>query len=193
MGCMQRISGCRLDVDRYLTRSLLSLAVPRKRARRRCHDRPQGVRYGRPRGASDDIAVVGGLARRADRRWRNLCGRIRGYERLDATRRPIWFRESASRASCIQRLSASEILLCEPDTRRVVIVGPDGHVVWELGNLNYPWRAIYVHQRTRLAQPRRSINDRRSPQTSHRRSTALADSSPPIGDPHNDHRSTNKA
>jgi hypothetical protein len=73
-----------------------------------------------------------------------FVGESRGYERLDRTRRPIWFRESASRVSCIQRLSASEILLCEPDTHRVVIVGPDGHVVWELGNLNYPWRAIYV-------------------------------------------------
>jgi hypothetical protein len=56
----------------------------------------------------------------------------------------MWFRPSESRVSCIQGLSAGEILLCEPDSHRVIIVDSDGHEVWEFKNLDYAWRAIYV-------------------------------------------------
>jgi hypothetical protein len=73
-----------------------------------------------------------------------LVGESLGYERFDVRRRPVWFRESESRASCIQGLPAGEILLCEPDRHRVVIVDRDGHAAWELGDLGYPWRAVYV-------------------------------------------------
>ena len=98
---------------------------------------------------------TGRLARHARlRRWaasldrlangETLVGESLGYERLDPAGRSMWFRESASRVSCIQALPTGEIFLCEPDTHRVAIVDADGRPVWELQNLDYPWRAIYL-------------------------------------------------
>jgi hypothetical protein len=73
-----------------------------------------------------------------------LVGESLGYERFDSRYRPQWFRQSKSRVSCIQSLVGGEVLLCEPDVHRVAIADPDGTIVWELPDLDYPWRALYI-------------------------------------------------
>ena len=73
-----------------------------------------------------------------------LVGESLGYERFDAQRRQQWFRPSKSRVSCIQHLPGGDVLLCEPDIHRVAIADRDGVIVWELPNLEYPWRALYL-------------------------------------------------
>ena len=76
--------------------------------------------------ASLDVAPSGDI----------LVGESLGYERFDASHRQVWFRPSNSRVSCIQHLANDEVLLCEPDTHRVVIVDHDGVLVWEFPNLD---------------------------------------------------------
>lgn len=73
-----------------------------------------------------------------------LVGESLGYERFDVSHRQVWFRPSKSRVSCIQQLANDEVLLCEPDAHRVVIVDGDGVLVWEFADLDYPWRAAYI-------------------------------------------------
>ena len=73
-----------------------------------------------------------------------LVGESLGYERFDKQYRQQWFRSSKSRVSCIQNLAGGEVLLCEPDAHRVAIADRDGEIVWELSNLDYPWRALYI-------------------------------------------------
>src|SRR5262245_25820239 len=73
-----------------------------------------------------------------------LVGESSGYELLDALFRQQWFRPAKSRVTCIQNLPDGEILLCEPDLHRVVIVDRSGVVVWSLSSLEHPWRALYL-------------------------------------------------
>jgi hypothetical protein len=73
-----------------------------------------------------------------------LVGESLGYEMIDAGGRSVWFRESASRVSCIHPLAAGELLLCEPDTGRIVIVDRDGQLAWEMGPIDYGWWAFYL-------------------------------------------------
>ena len=71
-----------------------------------------------------------------------LVGESLGYEWFGHGREQ-WF-PSKSRVSCIQHLPGGEVLLCEPDVHRVAIADRDGAIVWELPNLEYPWRALYI-------------------------------------------------
>ena len=71
-----------------------------------------------------------------------LVGESLGYEWFGHGREQ-WF-PSKSRVSCIQHLPGGEVLLCEPDVHRVAIAVRDGAIVWELPNLEYPWRALYI-------------------------------------------------
>jgi hypothetical protein len=73
-----------------------------------------------------------------------LVGESLGYERFDSRYQQQWFRQSESRVSCIQNLAGGEVLLCEPDVHRVAIADPNGAIIWEVSNLDYPWRALYI-------------------------------------------------
>lgn len=74
-----------------------------------------------------------------------LVGESGAYELFDRRGSRIWFREWPSkRVTCIQALTAGEILLCDPDARRVVIVDADGQITWESGDVGFPWSAIYL-------------------------------------------------
>jgi hypothetical protein len=44
----------------------------------------------------------------------------------------------------VEDSGSGEILLCDPDARRVVIVDAQGEITWQSGEFGLPWSAVYV-------------------------------------------------
>jgi outer membrane protein assembly factor BamB len=71
-----------------------------------------------------------------------LVGEAGAVELLDDTGEPIWSRAGFSRATSARALSDGEILVCDPDGGRIVILDAKGHITWERTGLVRPWHAI---------------------------------------------------
>lgn len=71
-----------------------------------------------------------------------LVGESGAVELLDDTGKPIWSRAGFKRATSVQELPDGEILVCEPDGGRVVILDAKGRITWERAGLVLPWHAV---------------------------------------------------
>lgn len=71
-----------------------------------------------------------------------LVGQAGAVELIDPEGKPIWSRAGFERATSVQELSTGEILVCDPDGGRVVILDANGEIIWERKGLALPWHAI---------------------------------------------------
>jgi hypothetical protein len=74
-----------------------------------------------------------------------LVGESGAYELFGADGAPLWSRDwTGNRVTCIEALPSGEVLLCDPDARRIVIVDRGGAIAWANGDVGFVWSALYL-------------------------------------------------